>query len=175
MARDIDMSDPDGWDDDDKLYLAARGELPEDVMSIPDQRKMLDLSKGEFSLEQLGNTGTVETLTTEALEAELERRRSSDPAQDEKFDPRTLFSKEGKDGARRTQAEEEEGNDGEDEGDRVTGDYDDYNKATLSAELDARNKERESDEDYEALPLSGSKAELVARLEKDDAAQEEDE
>jgi hypothetical protein len=165
------MSDPDSWDDDDKAYLAQRGELPVDVMSVDDQRRLLDPEQnGERLLTgQLGNTGNaVEVMSTEALEAELERRRAAQPLD---VDTEKLFNPEGLAGASRGAEEDDD-----DTSDPLEPPYDQYRKGELSAEIQRRNEAATAeDEDAETMPLSGSKEELVARLEEHDAAQEDEE
>jgi hypothetical protein len=151
VSREVDPNKKN-LSDDDKMYLAQRGLLSTDVMSVEDQRKMLDPDKAGPSALELANTGTVATMTTDELEAELERRRA---AVDD--DPSKLFTNPG--GLAGAAADE----------DRISGDYDDHTKGELSAEIDARNTEREDEDDYEPMALSGSKAQLVTRLQDDDA------
>jgi hypothetical protein len=152
MSRKIDM---DNLDDDDKLYLAQRGQLPTDVMSREEQRLLLNPEEANQAT-MLANTGTANTagLTTEQLEEELERRRAA-----EVTDPRTLFGQEGVAGALA----------GEEDEDTLEPPYDQYTKSELLAELSRRNDNREDDNQ---LPLSGNKDDLVARLDEDDADEE---
>lgn len=160
MSREVDPN-AKNLSDDDKMYLAQRGQLPTDVMSVEDQRKMLDPSNAGPSVLELANTGTVATMTVEELEAALEQKR----ADQEGTDTKALFTNpQGLAGASAD----------DDEPDRLDGDYDQYNKGQLSAEIAARNEEREDEEDYEPMQLSGSKAELVSRLEQDDQDRDEE-
>lgn len=56
MSREIDMSDPDSWSEDDVLYLRDRDRLPEDFPE-PAPRPVLNTALPER------NTGDVDTLT----------------------------------------------------------------------------------------------------------------
>lgn len=152
MSRQIDMSDSGSWSDEDKLYLAQRDLLPTDVVSVEDQRKLLDPELSTISWDDRANTGDVNTdnLTKEELVAALEKR-----GEEEDFDPRKLFTKEGKAGAL---AEVE---------DSEVDDYESWTKDDLLTELGNRNDQREADGE-DPLPLSGNKADLVARLREDD-------
>ena len=161
MSRDVDPN-AKNLSDDDKLYLAQRGQLPTDVMSVEDQRKLLDPSGAGPSVLELGNTGTVATMTTDELEAELERRRA------EVVDPKKLadlMTNPG--GLKGAEADEEDEDDGP-----LEAPYDQYSKAKLSAELARRNEERDEDDQ---LALSGNKQELVDRLDEDDASEDDEE
>lgn len=145
--------------DDDKLYLAQRGQLPVEIMSTEDQRKLLDPSRTNPTGLELANTGTVATMTTEDLEAELERRRAEVVSEDDL--KKLMTNPGGVDGAAAD----------EDDDDRITENYDSYKKGQLSAEIAARNSDREENDEfdgYEPMALSGSKDELVARLTQDD-------
>lgn len=150
MSRKIDM---DKLSDDDKLYLAQRGELPTDVMSDEDQRKLLDPEQGRQTLDQIANTGDVNLagVTVEELEAELEKRREVQ----EDVNPQKLLKPEGKEAAL---AEET---------DRP---YSDWSKAELSTEIIARNEQRPEDDQ---LHTGGTKSELIAVLEANDEAESE--
>ena len=157
MSREVDPN-AKNLSDDDKLYLAQRAQLPTSVMSVEDQRKLLDPESAGPSTLELANTGTVATMTVEELEAALEQKR----AEMEGTDTKALFTNPG--GLEGASASDDD----DESSDRISGDYDEYNKGQLSAEIAARNEEREDDADYEPMALSGSKAELVQRLEEDD-------
>src|SRR6478672_2600182 len=94
MSRVIDM---DNLDEDDKLYLAQRGQLPTDVASVEEQRQMLDPEAQALALEDRANTGDVNlaNVSKEYLEAELARRREAEA----EVDTLALMSKEGLEGA----------------------------------------------------------------------------
>lgn len=144
MSRKIDM---ENLSDDDKVYLAQRGELPLSVASLDEQRDMLAPDTG-LSLEERANTGdtNVAGITTEELEAELEKRRETQVE-----DPRKLMRPEGKEGAL---APEE-----------VDRPYSEWSKAELSTEIMARNETRPEDDQ---LHTGGNKAELIEVLEAND-------
>ncbi len=57
MSREIDMTNPDAWDEDDILHLAQRGLLPTAVLDRPEVRKALQAT--ELPLEDRANTGDV--------------------------------------------------------------------------------------------------------------------
>lgn len=163
MAREIDMSDPDSWDDDDVLYLAQRAELPLSYMEEGEQRKLL--SHDTLLVEDRANTGDANTdnLTIEQLEDLLEKRR----AEAEAVHPPDLFTPEGLAGA---QDDDEDG-----ELEPLEPPYDQYKKAQLSAELERRNEEREIEEGDEGyLNLSGTNVDLETRLYEDDEAHKEE-
>jgi hypothetical protein len=147
MSRVIDM---DNLDEDDKLYLAQRGQLPTDVASVEEQRQMLDPEAQALALEDRANTGDVNlaNVSKEYLEAELARRREAEA----EVDTLALMSKEGLEGA-------------EDNG---TEDYSGWTKSQLLAEIADRNEKRDSDQE---LSLVGNKADLIAALEADDAGE----
>lgn len=150
MSRKIDM---ENLSQDDKVYLAQRGLLSTDIASVEEQRSWLDPEANARTLDQIANTGDVNVanLTTEELEAELERRRAEAKAgQQPKLEPV---------GAKQATVEE----------DPAEESYNDWNKAQLIAELQARNENRPEDEQF---PIGGNKGELVALLEGDDAEQE---
>lgn len=158
MSRDVDPN-AKKLSDDDKMYLAQRGQLSTDVMSEADQRKML--RHDAPTLDELANTGTVNTagISTEDLEAELQKRRDEAEA----VDTKKLFTNPG--GVAGAAADEDE---------PLEPPYDQYNKGQLSAEIERRNDEREDEEDYDDMPLSGTKGELVDRLDEDDAQRKVD-
>lgn len=158
MSRDI--KDTKSLSDDDKLYLAQRGQLPTDVMSVEDQRAMLADSLEGLSLSDRANTGTVNVtgLTTEELQAELERRSAEAPK-----DPRKLFSDESG-----TTADEDENEEDDDE----EVDYSSMKNDDLRAEIARRNEGR-AEEDK--LSLDGKKPDLIATLEADDAENSDEE
>lgn len=147
MSREIDMAN---LSEDDKLYLAQRGQLPADVASVEEQRQMLDPEAQALALEDRANTGDVNlaNVSKEYLEAELARRREAEA----EVDTLALMSKEGLEGA-------------EDSG---TEDYSGWTKSQLLAEIADRNEKRDSDQE---LSLVGNKADLIAALEADDAGE----
>lgn len=122
---------------------------------------MLDQSAPSMSLTERANTGTVNTanLSIEELEAELERRR----AEHDETDTQGLMTNFG--GLQGATADDEEVDE-----EPLEPPYDQYNKGDLSAEIDRRNRVLlADDEEADVMPLSGSKQELVERLEADDA------
>lgn len=71
MSKTIDLSDPKKLSADDRRYLQERGRLPEGAEPVA-------LHPDFTPLGEQVNTGTANTfaITTEALEAELNRRRA---------------------------------------------------------------------------------------------------
>lgn len=162
MSREVDPN-AKNLSDDDKIYLIQRGLMPTSVMSVQEQRKLVDPDLASLSLEERANTGDVNTdnLSIEQLEELLEARRAA-----EVKDPRELMKPAGEAAATRDGDDEDES-----DGEPLEPPYDQYTNAQLRAELDRRNEDRDEDE---KLPLSGSKAELVSRLEEDDSEDDED-
>lgn len=152
MSRKIDLQN---LSDDDKIYLAQRGQLSTDVASVAEQRELLDPERDVLSLDQRANTGDVNTsnLTIDQLEALLAEKRAA------LVDPATLMGKSAEAAATADEDEEGEG-------------YDDFSKADLIIEIQARNEARDADNQ---LPIVGNKAELRAVLEADDAEDDETE
>lgn len=148
MSRKIDM---DNLSDDDKIYLAQRGQLPESVASIAEQREMLTAEPAP--LDAVANTGTVNTanLSVEELEALLKKARAA-----AKVDPKTLMKKPAAEAA--LAEEEEEG---------LEPPYDQYTKGQLYAEIARRNEGR-ADEDIIEIEPPGNKANYVEALAGDD-------
>lgn len=155
MSREVDPN-AKNLSEDDKMYLAQRGLLPTSVMSVEEQRQLLDPeSANNPPLSERPNTGDMNTagISTEELEAELARRRE---AQDS-VDPKSLFGSES--GA----APDED----EDDDEPLEAPYDQYTKAQLYAEVERRNADRE-DEEKIVVEAPGNKAEYVAALDEDD-------
>jgi len=157
VSREIDTSK--SLSDDDKLYLAQRGQLSTDVMSVQEQRELLDPENAGPSTLQLANTGTVATMTVEELEAALADKRKAH----EETDPQKLFTNPGGLAGAAASSDSDE-----DDEEALEAPYDQYTKGELSAELIRRNETR-SDDDQ--LPISGTKQELVDALDEDDSEQ----
>lgn len=143
MSREIDTTKP--LSDDDKRYLAQRGQLT--GHSVEDQRKLLDPELSSVSLHDLANTGDVNlrNVSKEDLEAELELRRQAEE------DAGLPILKP--DGIRTEEVAP----------------YSAWTKADLILETQARNEKRDEDDQF---LIGGNKAELVQQLEDDDAAQD---
>ncbi len=154
MARDIDLSGGhEALSHEDKLYLAQRGRLPEEHYDAQ-LRQELNLSKG-VTLDTIGHTGTVEQLSTEELEKELAKRRARSAASVPKM---TINNSDGTQEVIEARAEVAE----DEEVVEVVEDYSSWTNAELRAELKNRG-----------LSVDGAKSDLVARLEADDASEEE--
>lgn len=157
MSREVDPY-ASNLSTDDKIYLIQRAKMPTDVMSVADQRKLVDLDA--VPLDERANTGDVNTanLSIDQLEELLAARR----AEAEEVEPKKLFSNESG-----TASDDDE------DSEPLEPPYNQYTNPQLRAEIERRNSEL--DEDDEKLALTGTKDELVARLEEDDADDEDDE
>lgn len=154
MSRQIDTSDPSKLSDEDKAYLAQRGELSTDVMSVQEQQALL--SPDYIPLPQRANTGDVNSanLSVEQLEKMLEEARAKQDA----VKPKELLKPEGEEAAT---ADEEE-----DDG-TIAPPYDQYTRGQLLAEIEERNADRA--EEDEISPEDNKKASLISALEADDS------
>lgn len=148
MSRKIDMNKISKADHE---YLAQRALLPTDVMSVADQREMLDAAQYHTPLVQLANTGDVNLglLTLEELEVELEKRREVQDG----VDTVALMRPEGVEGALAPVEAEE------------VKPYTEWKKVDLITEIQARNEDLPDDEQ---MVIGGNIAELSARLTAND-------
>lgn len=156
MSRKIDHKN---LSDDDKIYLAQRGQLSTDIMSTEDQRALLDPQAGALSLYDRAHTGDVNlaNVTKEDLEAELEKRQAAEKeAGVPDIKPEGLAAAEGVD---------------DDESDPLEAPYNtpENTKGLLILEINRRNEYREDDDQ---LDNTGKKDELAAELDRDDAESE---
>ena len=163
--REIDLSNGyDNLSEDEKIHLAARGQLPTSVWSVEEQRDRLDPNRvgNRLALEDRANTGDVnlDGVSKEELEAELERRRSELVE-----DPRTLMTPEGLEGAQR-ESEVEIVEDSRP--------YSEWKPSELEEEIRVRNELRERD-GQDPLDTPKTKPAMVKVLEADDASEDDDE
>jgi hypothetical protein len=77
MSRDIDMSDPDAWLDEDIMHLAQRDQLPDDPELQERAQELLSGLSSPTPLDDLPNTGTINSLglTKEQFERAVELLR----------------------------------------------------------------------------------------------------
>lgn len=149
MSREI---DPNNMSDEDKVYLAQRGQLDPFKVSVADQRKMLDPE--QIALADRANTGDVNTVNISKEEYEnLLKLRAA--YEQEGTNPLELMEQTGEAAA---SADEEEDDDSP---------YAEMSKADMVNEIQERNERRVA-EGKEELPIGGKKAELRALLEQDD-------
>lgn len=163
MSRKVDPNNP-SLSEEDKRYLASRAQLPTSVMSVEEQRQLLDPEQNALSLENRANTGDVNTanISTEALEEELKRRR----AEQEAVVPKELF------GSTSGAAPDEDEDDDDDDALEPPYDAEGVTKAMLLTEINRRNQGRD---DEDKISVVGTKPELAAALaEDDDDAEDED-
>lgn len=153
MSREVDPNSSN-LSTDDKIYLIQRGQMPTSVMSVEEQRKLVDPDSNTLALEDRANTGDVNTssLSIDELEELLAARRAEQDA----VDPASLFG-----------SQSGPADDDDDDDDEVVAPYDQYSKATLYAEVQRRNEDRD-DEDKIVVPAPGNKPEYVTALEEDD-------
>lgn len=71
MSREIDMTDPSKWTQEDKQYLSDRGRLPEDMALDMGAKTMADI--GEQSPSTRRNTD-YQSMTNDQLRSELAAR-----------------------------------------------------------------------------------------------------
>lgn len=155
MSRQVDPNSSN-LSKEDKLYLAARGQLPVSTMPVEEQRQLLDPDAP--TLEQRANTGDVNTVNISKEEfEELQKLRA---AAEKATDAKKLF------GSTSGAGDDEDESDDE----PLEAPYDQYTNAQLRAEIERRNEDREDDE---KLALTGTKPELVERLDEDDAEDDE--
>lgn len=153
MSREVDPNSK-SLSEDDKRYLAERGQLSTKVLSVEEQRKLLDPTQDALSLEDRANTGDMNTvaITKEEFE-ELQKLR----AEAEVKDGRELF------GSQSGPAPDED----DDEDDVLEPPYDQYTKGQLFNEVERRNADRDDDEKIE-VEAPQNKPEYVAALTEDD-------
>lgn len=155
MSREVDTSEGlDSVSDEDLVYLHQRGQVEDHYMA---ERgiSLTDYSKNAVSLEDTANTGTANTA---GLTKEQYERRISE-LEDELEE--TKAELEAKAEAQDADDDEDEV---EDDGLVAPYDQDDVTVDDLRQELVRRN-----------LQVSGNKAELIQRLNDDDAAQDDTE
>jgi hypothetical protein len=180
MSREIEREriESGSLSEDEIRYLQERDRLPANYTKV---------ATGQFQatpVESTANTGTVATMTTEDLEAELERRRVMQEAAGGGFHESTVpgvhiptrkdamhvapnggtpeaLRTPGSGVASTVQTEDDDEDDGE---------YGDWTNNELRAEIARRNDGRE---EADKLSLDGKKADLIATLEADDEADDE--
>jgi hypothetical protein len=149
--------------DDEMLYLAQRDQLPAEVKADFEQQEEIRRRLANISpmLADVPNTGTVNTLgvTIEQLEAmglEVLEDGANPP---KNFQSARLGQRPGDLRGAQRKADLDEAGEDDDDGEEAEADYGSLTNEQLRVELAARD-----------LSTDGNKAEMVARLEEDDAS-----
>lgn len=160
MSRKVDPNST-SLSEEDKRYLAQRAQLPTTVLSVEEQRQLLDPEQNALSLENRANTGDVNTanISTEDLERELEARRKAQDA----VVPKELFGST-------SGAAPDEDEDEDDDALEPPYDAEGVTKAMLLTEINRRNQGRD---DEDKISVVGTKPELAAALAEDDDEDED--